>query len=59
MNEVLVRLKYLLNSYSDTELEDMELWIDNDVTIDIIAVDENAINLITDKEKIEVDGRKW
>lgn len=59
MNEVLVRLKYLLNSYSDTELEDMELWIDNDVTIDIIAVDENAISLITDKEKIEVGGRKW
>lgn len=59
MNDVLVRLKYLLNSYSDTELKDMELWIDNNVTIDIIAVDENAVSLITNKEKIEVDGRKW
>lgn len=50
MNGVFVRLKYLLNSYSDKELEDMGLWIDgNNIIPDIIIVEENAISLITDK----------
>lgn len=56
---VLKRLKYILNSYTDKELEDIDLWVDNANTIDVIAVDSNSISLITDDNMLKIDGRQW
>lgn len=59
MKNALIKLKAILNGLTNKELEKMELWIDNDKNIDVIAVDENAISLITDEEKLKIDGFRW
>lgn len=56
---VLLKLKRLLNSIQDSELIDMELWIDNDQTVDLITMDNDAITLITDKSKLKIDDKEW
>lgn len=56
---ILKKLKYILNSYTDKELEEIDLWIDNTNTIDVIAIDNNSISLITDSDKLKIDGRQW
>ena len=59
MENTLIKLKAILNGLPNEELEKMELWIDNDKNIEVIAVDRNAISLITDEEKLRIDGFKW
>lgn len=59
MTDVLIKLKAILNGLSNEELKNYELWINNDSTIELIAVDENAISLITDKEMLEINGKDW
>lgn len=59
MENALIKLKAILNGLSNKELEKMDLWIDNDKNIDVIAIDENAISLITDEEKLRIDGFCW
>lgn len=59
MVKTLLKLKRLLNSIEDKELEEMKLWIDNVSEIEIIAVDGNSISLITEKEKLKIDGKNW
>lgn len=59
MKNVLVRLKGILNSMSDEELIGYDLWIDNVNTIDVIAVDNISISLITDSSKLKIDDREW
>lgn len=56
---ILKRLKYILNSYTDKELEEIDLWTDNTNTVDVIAVDSNSISLITDDSLLKIDGRQW
>lgn len=56
---ILKRLKYILNSYTDKELENLELWIDNNTGVEVIAVDDNSISLITDTNLLKIDGREW
>lgn len=56
---ILKKLKYILNSYTDKELEEIDLWIDNTNTIDVIAIDNNSISLITDSDKLKIDGKQW
>ena len=52
---MLIRLKYLLNSYSDEELDEMQLWVNSDDEISNILVDEWSIDLITEDATIEVN----
>lgn len=59
MTGILVKLKKLLNSIDDFELTDMDLWIDNSEQVDIIALDDDAIVLITDKRKLKIDDKEW
>lgn len=59
MDKSIIRLKKILNTFTDKELEEIELWIDNDEKIDIIAIDKNAINLVTDKAKLKINGKDW
>lgn len=56
---ILKRLKYILNSYTDEELKDMDLWIDNSKNIEVIAVDDNSISLITDTNLLKFDNKEW
>ena len=59
MEDVLIKLKRLLNSIDDGELKDMNLWINCEVQPQLIALDSNSIVLITDKTKLEYDGMDW
>ena len=59
MENVLIKLKRLLNSIDDKELEELELWIDGEHTIDVIALDINSITLVTDSEKLKIDNKDW
>lgn len=54
---MLKKLKDILNTYTDSELEDMNLWIDSNVGIENILIDENNIDLITDYVEIKVNGK--
>ena len=59
MDGILVKLKGILNVFSDEELKNYELWIDNDTGVELIAVDDNSIVLVTDKEKLKINNREW
>ena len=56
---ILKKLKYILNSYTDKELEDIDLWIDNSRNIEVIAIDDNSISLITDSNLLKIDNKIW
>lgn len=59
MDNSLLILKKLLNSIDDEDLKEFDLWIDNSKTIDIVAIDKNAISLITDEAILKINGREW
>lgn len=59
MENILVKLKAILNVFSDEELKNYELWIDNGTGVELIAVDDNSIVLVTDKEKLKINNREW
>lgn len=40
------KLKDILNTYTDEELKDMELWVNSNGTVENIIVDDYSINLI-------------
>jgi hypothetical protein len=53
---VLKKLKDILNSYTDNELEELDLWIDSRTKVDSIWVEDYNINLITDEAKVEINN---
>lgn len=59
MNGVLRKLKSILNALDDEELEEFDLWVDNEHVISVIAIDKNDISLITDSSKLKIDGKEW
>lgn len=59
MDKPIIRLKKILNTFTDKELEEIELWIDNDAGIEIIAINTNSISLITDSSKLKINGMDW
>jgi hypothetical protein len=59
MNNVLKNLKAILNGLTEEELQNYELWINNEEGVSVIAIDENAISLITDSSKLKIDDREW
>lgn len=59
MNNVLKNLKAILNGLTEEELQNYELWINNEDGVSVIAVDENSISLITDNSKLKIDDREW
>lgn len=54
---MLKKLKDILNSYTDNELEELDLWIDSRTKVDSIWVEDYNINLITDEAKVEINNR--
>ena len=59
MYGILKKLKSILNGLNDEELEEFDLWVDNEQVVSIIAIDRNAISLITDSSKLKIDGKEW
>lgn len=59
MNNVLKILKAILNELTEEELQNYELWINNEDGVSVIAVDENSISLITDSSRLKIDNREW
>lgn len=50
---MLKKLKDILNTYTDEELVDMELWVNSSWTIDKFIIDDHSIDLITDDMRID------
>ena len=59
MDNDLIRLKRVLNSIDDEELRDMDLYIDCDTGVQMVAIEENAITLVTDTHKLKIDDKEW
>lgn len=53
---MLKKLKDILNTYTDNELEELDLWIDSRTKVDSIWVEDYNINLITDETKVEINN---
>lgn len=53
---MLKQLKHILNSYTDSELEEMELWINSSDTIKYILVEDDDIVLITEDADLKING---
>lgn len=51
-------LKNILNSYTDEELEQLDLWVNSDSKISNIIIDEWNIDLITKDMKIDINIEK-
>ena len=53
---MLKKLKDILNTYTDEELEDMELWVNSSDVISYIFIDKDNINLVTSDTEIKIAG---
>lgn len=51
------KFKDILNTYTDNELEELDLWIDSRTKVDSIWVEDYNINLITDEAKVEINNK--
>ena len=56
---MLLKLKRILNAIPDEELKNMELWINAEVEIKAIVVEENAISLITEGKDLRINNMIW
>lgn len=53
---MLNKLRDILNTYTDEELKELDLWVDSSYKIEQIIVDEFGINLITNNAEVKVNG---
>ena len=53
---MLNKLKDILNTYTDEELKELDLWINSSHEVKQIIVDEFGINLITNNAEVKVNG---
>lgn len=53
---MLKQLKYLLLSYSDSELEKMDLWVNSSDIIKYILVEDDDVVLITEDTELKING---
>ena len=54
---MLKKLKAILNSYTDKELEKMDLWINSTECAVAMLVDDSDIDLITNSAEIKINDR--
>lgn len=55
---MLKKLKDILNTYTDEELNNMELWIDSRGKIEEIIIDDYSINLIEENLRTYLEEDK-
>lgn len=53
---MLKKLKAILNSCTDKELEEMDLWVNSTECVVAMLVDNNDIDLITNSAEIKING---
>ena len=53
---MLNKLKDILNTYTDEELDDMTLWINEAAKVSYILINEDNISLITTEAELKVNG---
>ena len=58
MENILVKLKAILNGLSDEELKNYELCINNDTGVEAIVIGENSISLITDSAMLKINNMR-
>lgn len=51
------KLKDILNTYTDTELEDMDLWVNSDFKVDSVLVEDFCINLLSEDAEITIKSK--
>ena len=54
---MLKKLKVILNSYTDDELEEMDLWVNSKECVVSMLVDNLDIDLITNSAEIKINDR--
>jgi hypothetical protein len=54
---MLIKLKRILNSYTDKELEEMNLWINSAECVVAMLIDDSDIDLITNSTEIKINDR--
>lgn len=59
MKDTLLKLKKILNGIDDEELKEMDLWINNEENVELIALDDNSISLITDISLLKINDKLW
>ena len=52
---MLKKLKDILNTYTDEELNELDLWIDSTCKIEQIIVNDYSIDLITNNAEVKVN----
>lgn len=50
------KLKDVLNTYTDTELEDIDLWVNSDFKVESILIDGYSINLLSEDAEIKINN---
>ena len=53
---MLNKLKDILNTYTDKELKELDLWINSSYEVKQIIVDDYNIDLITDNADVRING---
>ena len=53
---MLNKLKDILNTYTDEELKELDLWINSSHEVNQIIVDDYNIDLITNNADVRVNG---
>lgn len=53
---MLKKLKDILNTYTDEELKELDLWVNSSYEAKQIIVDDYNIDLITNKADVRVNG---
>ena len=53
---MLKKLKDILNTYTDEELKELDLWINSSHEVNQIIVDDYNIDLITNNADVRVNG---
>ena len=59
MGNTLIKLKGMLNGISNEELAKMDLWVDNNKRINVIAINENAISFTEMLEMLKINAFHW
>ena len=52
---VLNKLRDILNTYTEEELKEMELWVNSSWEIDKFIIDDHSIDLVTDEMRINLE----
>lgn len=53
---MLTKLKHILNTYTDEQLNNMTLWINSSEELNAILVDEDNIDLIFKNTEVKING---